>query len=106
MNYQRLLALYHFCNLYHSGRSSRLYALGCKVSKHFTPTRAEEYPEVLSRPGYETALKIYLRLVKGEIKYDCSGIHNCNQCGYPTMSSKAESAIVVCDDCLSGDYEP
>ncbi len=62
MNYQRLLAVYHYCTLYHGGQFSREYRLLCKVQRLFRPSQSEEYPETLLSEGNEEAFDIFTRL--------------------------------------------
>lgn len=105
MNSDRLLGLYHFCNLYHSGQWSRLYKLSCKIAKVYKPSFSEEYSTVLSRPGYEEAKDVFRRLVQGETKDYGTGYHECNGCAREVMCENAISAIVLCDSCVGEGYE-
>lgn len=103
MNQQKLLALYHFCNLYHDGQFSRLYRLGCKVSQTFTPSREEEYVSILNREGYEEAKYIFLLLTKDALgSKDASGYFDCSECGELTVGMESESAIILCQECKDG----
>ena len=63
MSYEKLLALYHFCNQYHSGQWSRLYRLSCKIGKLIRPAHSEEYSAILESPGYEESRAFYDTLV-------------------------------------------
>lgn len=59
MSGERLLGVYHYCNLHHTGQFSREYRVLCRVMKVFTPARSEESVDVLLKPGYEESLRVY-----------------------------------------------
>ncbi len=63
MSPDKLLAVFHFCNGYHSGQWSREYRLLCRVMRVFVPARSEVYLEILDQPGYETAREYYQQLL-------------------------------------------
>jgi hypothetical protein len=103
MNTDKLLALYHFCNLYHGGQFTRLYRLGCKVSEVFTPSHSEEFVSILNKEGYEEARRIFLLLTKNELgRLECSGVYDCSECGCAAEGLESESAIILCSECQSG----
>jgi hypothetical protein len=110
MNQQRLLALYHFCNMWHGGQWSREYALGCKVSRLFRPARSEEYLDCLALPDNVEAREIYVRLARGyHVRPQSdSGYVSCVCCGHAVVVDHigAESGVTMCDDCQDAECDP
>lgn len=112
MSFDRLLALYHYCNQWHSGQWSREYALLSRItSSGFRPSRSEEYLSVLGKEGYEEAGQIYTRLVKAHQHQtgDISGGYvSCACCGMPTICDciLADNGIEMCSECIEAQCCP
>lgn len=111
MNYQRALAVYHFCVAYHGGQFSREYKLGCILSSRygFKPSRSEEYASCLAKSENEEARTIYLRLALAAGKRDeTSGYTDCVCCNLPMMVDHchAEAGITMCETCNEADCDP
>lgn len=109
MNWQRLLALYHYCSGYHGGQFSREYRILSKLTMSpyhdgygLRLARSEEHITCLADPENVEARSIYRRLVKAHQKGDMgSGYVNCACCGLPTIADciEADRDVEVCSAC-------
>ena len=116
MNYQRILALYHYCTSYHGGQFSREYRILSKLTLSMYHggygvrlARSEEYITCLADPDNAEARSIYRALVKAHQKGDMgSGYVDCACCGMPTICDciEADRGIEMCSDCEEHECDP
>jgi len=107
MKADRCLALYHFCSLYPGGQNTRSQGVLARLREvyDYCPSSAEEHVTILTRPEYEDARAIFVRLVTAEVG-DRSGYQSCVCCSADAVSSAAEAYITLCSDCESAECDP
>lgn len=93
-HFQRLLALFHYCSLYHSGKNSREYAVLSRVTGKygFRPSGSEEYAECLTDDDNFVAREIFLALGGSYADFSDDvpdGYESCPHCGFDHSHEQA-----------------